>query len=685
MEGAAGPTVVYTDHNPLTFLPTQSTLSRRQARWVGFLARFSNTIVYKKGAENIADPISRNPELQRESEAAAQAGDPGEDDAELTGEQFLACLTHVAGSRQAIMAAAAQLAVTTRAGRAGGVLEGQWLPALPPPPAHEAPPVATAPGPKPARRRRRGRQAPGGGEPEAEAQADPAREGQEPEALWQAVARAYDSDPLFSRESRYTRGWELDEQGLWRRADRTVVVPRDQLLRERVLAEHHDLATGGHPGIARTLEQVQRTFWWPSLRSDVESYVRQCDACQMHKASTRTRAGKLRPNSIAGRRWGDLAFDLITKLPMTLGPMGFDTILVFLDRLTRMVILVPCREEGLTAEVFARLFMEHVVAHHGLPERLCSDRGTQWNNRFWAEVCRLMGMHMRMSSAYHPQFNGQVERQNRVIEEMLRHYVRPDQRDWHLQLPMVQFAMNNSWCEAIQTTPFFANHGQHPLIPAAYGISVQVPAARDFVQGIERVVSRAKRSWAEAQQRMARRVDAHRKEVTYQPGDKVALSSENERKRGAEGVKKLRPRWLGPFTVVRMVGHVAVELELPAAWRKHNVFHVGLVKPYRQAAAGEAARCVVGPPPAEWLDGEPAYAVEALTAHRWVRKGRARRKAPALEVKVKWVGYSAEHDSWEPVTSLRASAQVRAALRAYKLAKGLAATESDASAGESDG
>ena len=121
------------------------------------------------------------------------------------------------------------------------------------------------------------------------------------------------------------------------------------------------------------------------------------------------------------------------------------------DRLTKMVHLVPCTESTSAAE-FAQLFVEHVVKLHGVPESVVSDRGPQFNNKSWAKVCETLRMQRAMSSAYHPESDGQTERTNRIIEEMLRAYVCPDQRDWDRLLWCVEFAINNAHQESVKNT-----------------------------------------------------------------------------------------------------------------------------------------------------------------------------------------------------------------------------------------
>ncbi|KAJ9514991.1 hypothetical protein QJQ45_017006, partial [Haematococcus lacustris] len=339
------------------------------------------------------------------------------------------------------------------------------------------------------------------------------------------------------------------------------------------------------------------------LGQNVKSYVRSCHSCQVNKSSAKKPAGLLQPLPIPERPWDSVSMDLIVKLPAS-GPNKYDSIS---EVLTKMVHLVKTWE-SMTATQYAKLFLEHVFRLHGMPRSVVSDRGPQFHNKFWAEVTKLLQVQVNLSSAYHPETDGQTERVNRVIEEMLRHFIRPDQRDWAEYLPLVEFAINNAWQES------------------------KVPQAHEFVKGMKKAVEQARQCLARAQKRMKSYQDNKRREALYLPGDMVLLSTQNMRgKANQPGVRKLKPRYVGPFSVQYMVGKAAVKLWLPDEWsRLHNVFHVSLVKPYR-IDASRAVPGLAGPPPVQWLDGEPQYTVEKVVGHRLEKKKKKKKKTtPAI-------------------------------------------------------
>ncbi|KAJ9516138.1 hypothetical protein QJQ45_024566 [Haematococcus lacustris] len=179
------------------------------------------------------------------------------------------------------------------------------------------------------------------------------------------LVHGYRLDPAFTAEADLS-GMYMDDHGLWRRTGKgTVMVPNDPEMREYILHEMHDAAYAGHVGITKTLERLSRVFYWDTMRADVRHYVTTCDACQRDKSSTLKPGGLLNPLSIPDYRWESVSMDLITKLPSA--SHGFDAICVFVDRLSKMVHFVPCKE-SMNAKGFARLFVDNVFKLHGLPK-----------------------------------------------------------------------------------------------------------------------------------------------------------------------------------------------------------------------------------------------------------------------------------------------------------------------------
>jgi hypothetical protein len=341
--------------------------------------------------------------------------------------------------------------------------------------------------------------------------------------------------------------------------------------------------------------------------------------------------------------------DFITQLPCT--DSGFDAVFVVIDRLSKLAHFIPTVTTATAADT-ARLFVDNIVKAHGLPLDIVSDRDSKFTSKFWAAVCEMWGVARKMSSSFHPQTDGQTERMNKVLEEYLRHFVSPHQRDWDLKLPAAEFAINDTYQASIGTTPFFLTYGQHPLTPVrAVEARTNVPAAIDFVLTIRESVKRAKQLMLAAQQRQKAYFDRKRRDVVFEPGQQVFLSTQHIRLKSI-GTQKLLPRFIGPFAVVQRIGENAYKLQLPANLKMHPVFHVSLLKPYRSDGRYQP------PPPPIHVDddGELWYEVEAVLQHRELKRG----KRTMTQYLIKWKGYGHEHNTWEPEKNLTPSA-----LRSY--------------------
>ena len=197
------------------------------------------------------------------------------------------------------------------------------------------------------------------------------------------------------------------------------------------------------------------------------------------------------------------------------------------------------------------------------------------------------------------------------------------------------------------------NFGQHPLTPASMEIDTKVPAAQAFGKDLEEALARAKTLLEAAQQRQKSYADKRAKHVEHDVGTVVLLNTKNIR---FKGCRKLLPRWIGPFQITERIGTQAYRLALPPTMKRlHDVFHVSLLAPYRDNGR-------VKPPPIPLdvdEDGE-WYEVEAILDRREVRyggrknkrTGRKSRERIKVEYCVKWLGYSAEHNTWEPEENL---------------------------------
>jgi len=167
------------------------------------------------------------------------------------------------------------------------------------------------------------------------------------------------------------------------------------------------------------VELVIRNFWWLEVTKEVKQYVEGCDSCQRNKNHTEQLAGKLMPNSIPEKPWTHILADFITKLPIA---QGYDSILVVVDRLTKMVHFIPTTEKT-SVEGLARLFRDNVWKLYGLPKSIISDRGPQFAAGLMRELNQMLGIESKMLTAFHPQIDGQTERVNQELEQYLRIFI----------------------------------------------------------------------------------------------------------------------------------------------------------------------------------------------------------------------------------------------------------------------
>jgi hypothetical protein len=237
------------------------------------------------------------------------------------------------------------------------------------------------------------------------------------------------------------------------------VVPDVGDLRQQWLSLHHDTPYAGHLGRDRTVHLVKQTYVWPGLDNDVKQFVASCDFCQKNKTSNANPAGLLQPLAIPEFRWQSVSVDFVPQLPETAA--GHTAVVVFVDRLSKMVHFAPCWNT-LAAQEFAQIFVREIFAKHGIPREIIRDRGTRFTSKFFREVSKLHGVKQCLSSSRHPQSDGQTERANRTLEDALRHFVRPSQDDWDVKLLCCEFAINNAWNQATGSTLFFLNFGGHP-------------------------------------------------------------------------------------------------------------------------------------------------------------------------------------------------------------------------------
>jgi len=350
-------------------------------------------------------------------------------------------------------------------------------------------------------------------------------------------------------------------------------------------------------------------------------------------------AGKLRPNQVSERLWQHILVDFITKLLVS---KGHDSILVVCDRFSKMSHFVVTIEK-MMAEGLVRLFRDNVWKLHRLPESVISDRGPQFAARMTKELNKMLGIEMKLSTAYHPETDRQTERTNQELEQYLRMYVNHRQNNWAEWLATAEFAFNNKVHTATRSSLFQVNYGREPRMGFDIRKKRKNEKAEEFVKEIKERYEEARTALVKSQEKMKRQVDRSRKEVEeYRVDDKVLISTKDFSAELMKRVtKKLTEKFIRPYVVKKIVLENAVELELPVSLRVHPVVNVRRLVKYREQVEGQKKI----PPPTVKVAREKEYEVKEIL-DRQERRGKTK-------YLVKWKEYTAEENTWEGLENLK--------------------------------
>ena len=274
-----------------------------------------------------------------------------------------------------------------------------------------------------------------------------------------------------------------------------VVMPESSEIRRLVIAELHEIPFMAHPGISRTVSKVRNSFYWKGMASDIREFVEACPVCDLEKTDHTLAKGQLPSSNIPEAKWQEVSLDFITNLPRT---QSEDTcILTVIDKITRMVHLIPCRETVDAAKT-AELFWNHVGKLHGIPPCIYSDRGPQFCNRFWKALWDSFGTSLKFSSAYHPQSQGMIERMNSVVSQTLRCLIHSleNEKNCRQILPTVEMSINSLPNRSTGFSPFFLNYEYHPVAP----VQLLDNSTEHRVESVNNFVTRIQLVWQKARE-----------------------------------------------------------------------------------------------------------------------------------------------------------------------------------------
>lgn len=615
LTSVAKPFEILTDHKNLVYFMTSKRLSERQVRWAEFLSRFNFTMIHRPGKLNArADALSRQ----------------GSDLPSDTDERVL--------------------------GRTQTMIKPEWV--------HrdwrdkadvtvEAEPISIAPIAT--------------STPQAMAVAPLGTtlfEDTTLSDLWDegvrhdaALAMAYDElahgmrsfSPAI-KEKVSLNECRIDQRGALLFRDR-IWVPNWEPLKTALIHQVHDApGISEHPGREATREMLCRQFFWPHMANEVRQFLHNCDRCGRTKIWREAKRGLLKPLPIPQRFWTDISIDFMTDLPAAKkGDNRY--LMVITDRLQKGCVLeaMPSMDARLCAERFAKCWWRY----HGFPKSITSDRGSNWTSQFWAELCKIVGIERKLTTAYNPRSDGHVERWNQEIQTILRGVVSYAQEDWPLFLDGTMFALNNRVNTTYGMSPFYVTHGFHPdtveLKEEEYN-TTRSANANDAASFVDRMleaqeIAQAAMGWA--QERMEAEANKTRRPAEqFRVGDKVWLDLRHIK--SPRTSKKLA--WThAKFTVTAVPFPHTVELNVPGGI--HPRFHVELLRHAHD-----------NPLPSQQRDDEqigPAILADDNEDEEWEIEKVLRVESSTwygTRLKwalVKWSGYI--EPSWEPLDEIQHS------------------------------
>ena len=501
---------------------------------------------------------------------------------------------------------------------------------------------------------------------------------QEDTELRSIIQKIEEQDPAIRTS------YKVEANLLWRVEEgiyQLVIPQNNRSLQQVVLSQCHDVPSAGHLGIQKTLERVSRHFFWKDMKKDVEHFCKHCHTCLSTKTANRVATAK-KAIKQPYRKWEVITMDFVTGIPKT--DRGYDAIVTFTDKLTKMVHLVPLHWKSSTAASVAKLFFDNVWRLHGCPLKIICDRDTRMASQTWKELMKLVGVSTAATTPYRPQADGQSEVTNKIMEQILRAYIEPRQKNWDLLLAAVEFAMNDSVHSVTQFSPFYLNYGQSPAsnLDVLLGTlkresSAANPTAIEIIDAMETDLREAKRHVTKYWDKLKARNSTNKHQPHYKIGDQVMLSSSSfTAPKDKDTQWKLRPKYYGPFSIVKVYyddenyakpeeergSPSACKLGLPKGWYIHPVFSLDKLKPFPGFSQYEHQNSLP-PPPTQIVEGQEEFVVDRILDHCVMRTRGSKKKE--MHWLVRWKGYGPEEDLWLKERNINAGG-INAIWRAYE-------------------
>ncbi|XP_063040269.1 uncharacterized protein LOC134435312 [Engraulis encrasicolus] len=365
--------------------------------------------------------------------------------------------------------------------------------------------------------------------------------------------------------------WEREDQ------DPTLLLLVPSSMQREVLQACHNPPHSGHLGELKTLERLRQGYHWHGMREDVHLFLKKCQ-CKGSKATGTLKRAQLQSYQ-AGAPLDRLHLDILGPFPLS--SSGNKYILVIIDQFTRWVEAFAVPDQG--AETTAKKLVYEFIARFGSPLELHTDQGRNFESCLFSSVCKLLQITKTRTTPYHPASNGQVERFNRTLLQMIRCYVDKDQKNWDEHLPLLTSAYRSSRHAVTGFTPNQLMlgrdvHQPHDIQSGTAEFKSDRMGVADFLfhlkEDLEEAHQTARKHLRTAQERQKRTYDVRAQEQSYSVGDLVYVKDDT-RKKGLS--PKLQAPWTGPFIISARRGPVIYEIQ---GAKRSKIMHHNRLKPY---------------------------------------------------------------------------------------------------------
>lgn len=426
--------------------------------------------------------------------------------------------------------------------------------------------------------------------------------------------------------------------------NRLYVPKSERSMIHEILQQFHD--NQQHIGIDKTMEYIKRNYYWTRMDDDIKCWIVNCLQCQRIKPNLNRPKGLLQSHNIPYKPWQVISVDFITDLPKS--KSNHDSIVVFVDIFSKMTKMAAMKKTD-GAEKFAHVFNDRIVSSFGHPHTIISDRDTRFTSKYWNCLSKLLGIKLNRSSAYHPETDGQTERMNQTLENLLRAVVNESNDNWEEKLPTIEFTMNNTINASTKCCPFDVCLTWKPRLSIEHRdelLSDEVPAAMKTFDDIAKTFDAVRENMKKSQQRQQDYANKTRIDEKFKVGDKVMLSTANLKL--PIGIRKLSSRYFGPFEIIKVNSDVNYKLKLPPQWKVHDNIHISKLKKYHEEneVFPERNQDIRPPPALVTEDGQKEYEVDKIIGHKLDRNGNI------FKYLVLWKGYSTEDATYEPIEQL---------------------------------